>query len=447
MTNQIKRNINNMNRAHNTSIPNFNFCFNNEQTIAVNSLMDGIINDKHVQGLFGYAGTGKTTLITLFVKELIKCKKVKDIIFIALSHKALSVLKKKILEFINEDEGDDHIVICPIREQSSHVCPTISFITLASINEIKLFYNDGGDKVWAKSKSNTKYANECLFIIDECSMVSEESYEKIKSYDRQSIFLGDIAQLPPIKCKFNIFKNIPCSSKLTTIIRTRHSDISELCTLSRNEIPDEFNDTTNISIIEDYDEWIQCISNDKNVSSIALSWTNRSVDSINNDVRNILFDNDELNANEKVCAVTNTNKLNSSDPFIIDNIEIKDYVISRDDKGLKIKPHHVTLINNDEYKMINTNIKDHSILDKKCRKLIYEDESVKTKSRAYAMHYKAIDKYIELKHGYATTVHKAQGSQYDHVYVNLRDIDDSRDSISLFYTAISRAVEKLIILI
>jgi hypothetical protein len=70
----------------------------------------------------------------------------------------------------------------------------------------------------------------------------------------------------------------------------------------------------------------------------------------------------------------------------------------------------------------------------------------KERSRLWLQYYKIMETLdAPLKYRYAMTVHLSQGSQFNHVYIDLQDIRAcfSKDTHKLAYTAVSRAVQSL----
>lgn len=71
------------------------------------------------------------------------------------------------------------------------------------------------------------------------------------------------------------------------------------------------------------------------------------------------------------------------------------------------------------------------------------------KKRAWAVYYGFEESFLWIEKTYASTVHKAQGSTYDEVFINLPDIKknrDRREMLRCLYTAVTRASTTLHVL-
>ncbi len=121
--------------------------------------------DDQVFRLFGYAGTGKTTLARTLAENVDG-----DVAFGAYTGKAALVLRQKGCR----NASTIHSLIYRTREADTD---TPSFVL-----------NQEG----AASKA-------ALIIIDECSMVDEELGRDLLSFGIKVLVLGDPAQLPPVK--------------------------------------------------------------------------------------------------------------------------------------------------------------------------------------------------------------------------------------------------------
>ncbi|MGO4706014.1 ATP-dependent RecD-like DNA helicase [Microvirga sp. 2MCAF38] len=121
--------------------------------------------DRPVFRLFGYAGTGKTTLARHIAEGVDG-----DVAFGAYTGKAALVLRSKGCE----NASTIHSLIYRSRES-----------------------DEGGPQFVLNRQSAAAKAD--LIIIDECSMVDEELGRDLLSFGQPVLVLGDPAQLPPVK--------------------------------------------------------------------------------------------------------------------------------------------------------------------------------------------------------------------------------------------------------
>jgi len=136
--------------------------------------------------LGGYAGTGKTTLMAFLRRELEKVKGSTKVAFCSYTGKATQVLRKKL---------HAHKATFPLDE----VRTIHSLIYKAITNE------SGAILGWQlRSKGEVNFD---LIIVDEASMVDENIWNDLLSYDIPIIAVGDHGQLPPINGTFNLMEN------------------------------------------------------------------------------------------------------------------------------------------------------------------------------------------------------------------------------------------------
>ena len=131
-------------------------------------------SDRQVFRLFGYAGTGKTTLARHLAEDIDG-----DVCFGAFTGKAAHVLRQKGCE----DAGTIHSLIYRPRS--------------AKEEEDTDDEEDSGPQFALKRDSAAATAR--LIVIDECSMVDEDLGRDLLSFGAPVLVLGDPAQLPPVK--------------------------------------------------------------------------------------------------------------------------------------------------------------------------------------------------------------------------------------------------------
>ena len=362
-----------------------NFNFTKNQTEIIDELIRFMTdNTQKYYGLFGYAGTGKTTSLVALITYMLELKYVKSIIFTSPTNKALNVIKNKFInslryllekhniEYAETKTFDDNID--KLRKHNIN----IEFSTIHKLLNYKTEFNQNGEMVFIKEKDSDlkKYD---VIVIDESSMVSINLiYDIIKDTDKintKIIFAGDPAQLPPVNEHISsIFMNestrishskmtkyIPNLSEsnyinfcetiinmnkftLNEIIRTKNPSIIDSCNTIRNWIQNrsEFTDIqkyedTNIILYPNdktkktktlwYKEFENKIKDEND--TIIISWTNGETDMYNNYYRNTLF-----NSNKSIDVFMegdililnefyniNCNKFNTSEKIVV--IEVK----------------------------------------------------------------------------------------------------------------------------
>ncbi len=130
--------------------------------------------------LGGYAGTGKTTLITLLRQALQEYDPTIQVAFCAYTGKAAQVLRNKLREQKVLRRGDNTSTI--------H----------------SLIYNSKTSKEGVTSwalKDEMAYE---LIVVDEASMVDEMIWNDLLSFNIPILAVGDHGQLPPINSRFNL---------------------------------------------------------------------------------------------------------------------------------------------------------------------------------------------------------------------------------------------------
>lgn len=124
--------------------------------------------------LFGYAGTGKTTLAKHFAEDVDG-----DVFFAAYTGKAAQVL----------------------RSRGAPKASTIHSLIYRPRGEEEVEDEETGDKSVALNFSlnrKSPVSEAALIIVDECSMVDEELGRDLLSFGTPVLVLGDPGQLPPI---------------------------------------------------------------------------------------------------------------------------------------------------------------------------------------------------------------------------------------------------------
>lgn len=205
---------------------------NKKQSISLDKIRAFVAQSKEQYFyLFGYAGTGKTFMTNVFVNELIVENLIEHVYICAPTHTALNVLECYFKSNELNKNNKDKMTFMTIHK-------LFGFIPLIS-------NKDGRQKFVSKNQPKMlKQIKNKLIIIDECSMISKDIVASIEKYvksnaDARIIFLGDDAQLPPVKESISaVFSGVPKDYEfyilLDEMMRTKSDDIKKVATIVRS---------------------------------------------------------------------------------------------------------------------------------------------------------------------------------------------------------------------
>lgn len=175
-------------------------------------------------GLYGFAGTGKTTLIIKLTTFLLVKNYIRSVVFAAPTNKAVNIMKSKFrndirnfVNYKNKNKNNNNNKEANLNEQLDQLEEqgyNIHFLTIHKLLNYKNDFDVEGTKIFIKGKKNNLMKYD-LVIIDECSMIpfqiiihifEEINYLIMKQVNKipKIIFVGDPAQLPPVNEKVSI---------------------------------------------------------------------------------------------------------------------------------------------------------------------------------------------------------------------------------------------------
>jgi exodeoxyribonuclease-5 len=430
------------------------------QARAVSDIKDWFKNrtkEQQVYRVFGYAGTGKTTITKYAIQELglDMDGTSPNVRFAAYTGKAAYVMRK---------HGTPARTICSLF-YSLHE-PTEQEIEDAKNKLHELESNVGSlyglDKIAAEAQiaamrlelknmrkprfglNPDSEVRDCsLIVLDEVSMVGWEQAADILSFEKPVLVLGDPGQLPPIRGE-GAFTQARPDIMLTEIHRqAEESAIIRLATMARNgeAIPYGMHDPAVWKMSrrdlgpENFLKADQVICG-KNAMRLELNNAMRAAAGFD---RSIPYPAD----GEKIICLKNQNSLGLINGMFLDITGARPYKMgngqeSRISFRAKIKDEEGNPIGyskkggeQQELDIYLGHFLDHQIFDKERADRDWKDKK----------------SLIEATFGWAITCHKAQGSQWRNVMV----WDDhlgrtTEERARLLYTAITRAMEGLIIL-
>jgi ATP-dependent exoDNAse (exonuclease V) alpha subunit len=378
--------------------------------------------------IVGYAGTGKTTLMTEIASKIRYNKDLgrrgaHRIAFCAFTGKAAFVLESKL-------------------EENGSITAVDYVGTIHGLLYSPRYKRKDGKKIiigWSLRKE----LDVDLIIVDEGSMVYEEIWQDLLHYNIPIIVCGDHGQLPPVGPKFDLLAN--ADFQLKEIHRQALDNPIIKLTLDIRRYgfikPGIFNESVfkldwyNQQTKDIYDK-IDWASEDKDI--IQLCGFNKTRVGLNNKIREKLDYTlpNPYPAERVICLKNNHNsgikngQLGSLVWVYNAGDDLYDLTLRMDGFGDDL---HSSLAIRSSFGKDN-----------------YNDEMEIDFKRTYAKEMKRYDqKDIDMfDFGYATTVHKSQGSEWNKVvlFEQRNRYQDDQEYARWLYTAATRAKEKLFII-
>ncbi|MGC0225178.1 ATP-dependent DNA helicase [Pseudooceanicola nitratireducens] len=335
--------------------------------------------------LAGFAGTGKTTIARHLVEQTRASP-----CYAAFTGKAASVMRKSGCV----DAGTLH-------------------------SKIYKFKQDPATGEFRKSidrSDASPIVKADLIVVDECSMVDEEVGKALMSFKKPILVLGDPAQLPPVKGGGYFTSGDP-DVMLTEIHRqAQDNPIIQLATAVRKGDDIDFGTfgTSHVVSKEDFRA-----HHDISQADQVLCGLNKSRAAFNGRLRELKgFVTNMPAAGDKLVCLKNDRDLNifNGGLFTVTEAGVFDGLIC----DLKVKSE-------DEQSApeIGVSVRREFILGQK------------------APHWTELRGTQQFTYGYALTVHKAQGSQWDNVVLFDEAFGDADKRRRWLYTGITRAAQSI----
>lgn len=456
--------------------------------------------------LEGHAGTGKTFLVARLLAALEGFK----IAVAAPTHKAVRVLRDKLIEAdvpIPSDPGGD--ATGWRRRRSSRPIAGCSCHSIHSLLGLRLVERDDGSQdVEKDTQREATLRDYDVVVIDECSMIDAKLFARIVIESRppsRVLFVGDSAQLPPIASRNEtheggeterispVFGRVMMRVRLTGVVRqARDNPMIQLSTRLRQLIEAGVRATPGILLeslppVSDgpkavlvsgtaqmlVDWYLSQISDDPESDTRIIAYTNDMVQQYNRQVHRTLHGESGTRfvAGERVivqsqCEVEHflyddlwePARLITSDELTVLNTRVQTYLIFPE-----IAANRIEIQGHDGARYRAWIAADDQFLERRISWYFSQWRALKRRSdqarepkdrdqlkteanTASAKGWALKNAFAPLRHAYAITCHKSQGSTFDCALVDFTDMNKMRDVLEFnraLYVAVTRSREFL----
>lgn len=416
-----------------------------EQAAALDSMIDFL--DDSASKFFvlrGYAGTGKSYSITLLAKsekpDGTRRFKPSEICFTAPTNKAVKVLR-------NYLDG------AGLSASPSKTIYSLLGLSLQANGEVKQL---------TKPEEPVDLSGFRVIVVDEASMVNRFLMDAIEDaandWNVPFIFMGDPAQLPPVGETTAPVWKLDRGAELTTVMRYGNSML-ELATAIRKVVDNPFPSVkieTNAPVFRSSKSvWLDSVAENlelfKAGEAKIIAWRNVTVDGHNAYVRKLIFGQDARPnpwlPGDKIVATTMLKDLQDN-TFMKTDEEATVLEVATGSHPLHPEFEIFNLLVEDERgRKVTIRVPTPSgqfALNNRLNELSMEaKKGQKWKWREFWL---LKERFHEVRHSYAITSHRSQGSSYLKVFVDLEDIMLNRNRGEAFrslYVACTRQREEL----
>jgi exodeoxyribonuclease-5 len=418
------------------------FSLTAEQQRALQALDGFVQGDEKLHLLTGYAGTGKTTLLQVFIQGLRQRGDNRPIVLTAFSNKATKVLTLMAAQWRLQIEAMTCCKLLGLRPE---------------INE------ETGKQVFQSDRRQASQLDRYrLVIVDECSMINQELWDLLVNavanlYQRtQILFVGDPAQLPPVnEPESPCFGQILQRSELTEVVRyggaigvvaedlRRHLD--------RPQLPRFCSDTnstyTEGCFVLPRATWeallVRAFSSEayqQNPDQVrALAYTNRRVQQLNRLIRRAIYGPNTLRfvPGERLIALNPC--LQEESIILPTSAECEVLEVARGREGEW--PVWLLEVETEEWEYRTLRVLHESGQAEFQARLNFLAQE-----RRWMEFWDLQQQFHTVDYAYSLTIHKSQGSTFQDVFVDIPSMAANRNIVErnqLCYVAFTRAAKRL----
>ena len=419
---------------------------NQDQKDAAAKFERFLLSDDKEFYLFGAAGCGKTYLLQYLLTEGIKKYKRQCTVLgrkTKFDYLALTAPTNKAVEVLEQYRN------APFELPLQDICTTYSLFAI----QVKENYKNGTTELVYPEKSDGHIRG--IIVIDECSMLPKEMLDYIRNHTRKCklIFVGDNFQLAPVNGEA-YWNDTP--DKLTAYLRSpiRNKDqkaLVDLCNQLRDTVDTlAFHDIKlhkgTIDLLDDDEAlaWIQNADFDKNR---ILSYTNNKV------LKYISLIEQQQGTSKFIQegrAYVNNASFAASSRFFFypEEMVCIEEIVSNSHLWEDLPSQYYLSVVVARVRSLRNPKKVFNCVIATDPRALKERILQAAQNKNWAVYFTLKKNVMDLRLPYASTIHKAQGSTFDEVFLDLdsfRSCKDPETAARLLYVAASRAKNRLVL--
>ena len=410
------------------------------QQEAYDIVCSSLMSTDRYTGLRGYAGTGKTFLVTRLVEDLLEEEE--PVTVCAPTHKAVQVL-------------GTHLQSVPAQMKTLH-----SFLGL------RLRPSEDGTYKLVPEGGMEEYA-EGIVIVDEASMIGQQEWQFIEQSSGflRWLFVGDPAQLPPVNEPESPALKVP-GPMLTEVHRqARDNPILDLATQIREGTVERFQSQyangSGVAITHNTDGFRESLLRTFDTDAFdqdatyarVLAYRNRTVRRYNQEIREARYGSDAPRFEPGEWLVARETWYHDQSLVVLNSEEVR--VTSATVEAVEAEDLS-------EWTVWTLKVRSPMRGTTATLHVLHEDEkeryendlanrkdAAKEDTRKWQGYFELRERFARVDYAYATTVHRAQGSTFNTVFVDHRDLQACRgeERDALLYVAVTRPAQRLALLV